>query len=69
MKFIVNFTKHFMKHFTKKIKTYHDPPMLGRWRVKNCDDKMTNINSVYQNRDHCGDNVCKTPVKADKYTN
>ena len=27
----------------------------------------TSINSVYQNRDHCGDTICKTPKKAIEY--
>ena len=35
--------------------------MLGRWKVKTCEDLTTSINSVYQNRDHCGDTICKTP--------
>lgn len=43
--------------------------MLGRWNVKNCNNTMTNINSVYQNRDHSGDIICKTPVKASEYNN
>jgi hypothetical protein len=41
--------------------------MLGRWKVKTCEDLTTSINSVYQNRDHCGDIICKTPKKAVEY--
>jgi hypothetical protein len=41
--------------------------MLGRWNLNNCNNKKTIINSIYQNRDHCGDVICKEPVKADKY--
>jgi hypothetical protein len=41
--------------------------MLGRWKVKTCEDLTTSINSVYQNRDHCGDTICKTPKKAIEY--
>lgn len=29
--------------------------MLGRWNLNNCNNKKTIINSIYQNRDHCGD--------------
>jgi hypothetical protein len=36
-----------------------EKPMLGRWKVKTCED--------YQNRDHCGDVICKTPKKASEY--
>ena len=44
-----------------------EKPMLGRWTVKTCEDLTTSINSVYQNRDHCGDIICKTPKKASEY--
>ena len=44
-----------------------EKPMLGRWKVKTCEDLTTSINSVYQNRDHCGDIICKTPKKAVEY--
>lgn len=54
---------------TFKNLTYDNPPMLGRWNIKNCNNTMTNINSVYQNRYHCGDIICKTPVKASEYKN
>jgi hypothetical protein len=27
-------------------------PVLGRWAVKSCNELLTSINSVYQNRDH-----------------
>jgi len=67
MIFIINIAKKMLINFTRKIRTYNEPQMLGRWRVKSCNNKMTDINSIYQNRDHCGDNVCKTPIKAEKY--
>jgi hypothetical protein len=41
--------------------------MLGRWSLKSCSEVATSINSVYQNRDHCGDVICKTPKKASEY--
>lgn len=44
------------------------PLQLGRWSVKSCDELKTAFNSVYQNRDHCGDTICKTPKKAEEYT-
>lgn len=44
-----------------------DKPILGRWGVKTCNDISANINSIYQNRDHCGDTICKTPKKASEY--
>lgn len=40
---------------------------LGRWNLKTCEELSTSINSIYQNRDHCSDMVCKTPKKADAY--
>ena len=43
------------------------PVPLGRWSVKTCDELKTVFNSIYQNRDHCGDIICKTPKKADEY--
>jgi len=69
MKYIINITKNLFINVTKKIRTYYEPQqqMLGRWSVKGCNNKMTDINSIYQNRDHCGDNICKTPIKAEKY--
>ena len=30
-------------------------PVLGRWKLKSCDDVMNKVNVFYQNRDHCGD--------------
>lgn len=42
-------------------------PMLGRWNLNNCTNKKTVINSIYQNRDHCGDVICKEAIKAEKY--
>lgn len=44
-----------------------DKPKLGRWSLKTCSELATSINSVYQNRDHCGDVICKTPKKASEY--
>jgi hypothetical protein len=36
-------------------------PKLGRWALKSCHEVHSVINSIYQNRDHCGDTICKTP--------
>ena len=44
-----------------------DKPLLGRWSLKSCNETSTSINSVYQNRDHCGDTICKTPKRASEY--
>ncbi len=44
-----------------------DKPLLGRWSLKSCNEISTSINSIYQNRDHCGDTICKTPKKASEY--
>ena len=44
-----------------------EKPMLGRWSLKNCSEMSASITSVYQNRDHCGDTICKTPKKASDY--
>jgi hypothetical protein len=44
-----------------------EKPILGRWSLKNCGEMSASINSVYQNRDHCGDTICKTPKKASEY--
>lgn len=44
-----------------------DKPLLGRWSLKTCNEISTSINSIYQNRDHCGDTICKTPKKASEY--
>ena len=49
------------------ILTKVEKPILGRWNLKSCDEISTSINSVYQNRDHCGDVICKTPKKASDY--
>jgi hypothetical protein len=35
--------------------------------LKSCNEISTSINSIYQNRDHCGDTICKTPKKASEY--
>lgn len=40
---------------------------LGRWNLKSCAEMSTSLNSIYQNRDHCSDTICKTPKKADEY--
>ena len=40
-----------------------EKPTLGRWNLKSCNEISTSINSVYQNRDHCGE----TPKKASEY--
>ncbi len=45
----------------------NEEPLLGRWKLKSCNEMSTSINSVYQNRDHCGDTICKTPKKAADY--
>lgn len=42
-------------------------PMLGRWGLKTCEEMKTKINSIYQNRDHCGDKICKKPERVEKY--
>jgi hypothetical protein len=65
MKKIINI----FKNFVNKIRYNNNPPMLGRWNIKKCNNNMTNINSVYQNRDHCGDIICKNPIKASEYNN
>lgn len=44
-----------------------EKPKLGRWSLKTCTEVAASINSVYQNRDHCGDTICKTPKKASEY--
>ena len=49
------------------ILTKVEKPILGRWNLKSCDEISTSINSVYQNRDHCGDTICKTPKNALEY--
>jgi hypothetical protein len=59
MKKIVKFLKNINLFFTPKV------PELGRWSLKT--HNMTHINSIYQNRDHCGDTICKKPIKANKY--
>ncbi len=55
----------FKKVFELFIKV--DKPLLGRWNLKSCNEISTSINSIYQNRDHCGDTICKTPKKASEY--
>lgn len=44
-----------------------EKPVLGRLSLKNCSEMSASINSVYQNRDHCGDTICKTPKRASEY--
>jgi hypothetical protein len=62
-----------MKNFISKFITFiknkgqKDTVMLGRWNLNNCSNKKTVINSIYQNRDHCGDVICKEAIKAEKY--
>ena len=43
------------------------PTMLGRWSLKSCEDIKSATNSVYKNRDHCGDLICKTPKRVSEY--
>ena len=47
--------------------THPEKIQLGRWNLKTCEELSTSINSIYQNRDHCSDVVCKTPRKAADY--
>tara|TARA_Y100000361_G_C10876734_1_gene197051 strand:+ start:184 stop:372 length:189 start_codon:yes stop_codon:yes gene_type:complete len=61
--------KKIIQYIIKYYAKVTSSPELGRWKLKNCHTKLTNINSVYQNRDHCGDIICKTPIKADVYKN
>ena len=56
-----------MIRYVFDIFTKVDKPVLGRWSLKTCNELSTSINSVYQNRDHCGDTICKTPKKASDY--
>ena len=37
--------------------------------MKSCSELLASINSVYQNRDHCGDVICHEPKKAEEYIN
>ena len=55
----------FKKVFNLFVKV--EKPILGRWSLKSCEEISTCINSVYQNRDHCGDTICKEPKKASEY--
>ena len=41
--------------------TKEDRVMLGRWSLKKCDSSKTV--TFYNNRDHCGDVICKEPTK------
>ena len=44
-----------------------EKPQLGRWNLKTCNEFSTSFKSIYKNRDHCGDTICKTPKKAVEY--
>ena len=44
--------------------TKEDVAMLGRWSLKKCDSSK--LVTFYNNRDHCGDMICK---EASKYCN
>ena len=57
-----------IKMFIKYIFNYNEnTTKLGRWNIKSCSNTKTIINSIYQNRDHCGDILCKEAIKADKF--
>ena len=56
-----------MIRYIVKLFTTVEKPKLGRWNLKTCEDLKTSINSIYQNRDHCGDTICKTPKQASEY--
>jgi hypothetical protein len=57
-----------IKKFLKYIFNYNkNKTKLGRWNLKSCSNTKTIINSIYQNRDHCGDILCKEAIKADKF--
>ena len=56
-----------MIRYIVKLFTTVEKPKLGRWNIKTCEDLKTSINSIYQNRDHCGDTICKTPKQASEY--
>jgi hypothetical protein len=64
---LVFYTKNIINYINNYNK--NNVVMLGRWKIKNCNDVLTNYNAVYQNRDHCGDSICKLPLKADIYKN
>lgn len=53
--------------FFQIFRTVQDKPKLGRWSLKSCEELAASINSIYQNRDHCSDTICKTPKKAEEY--
>ena len=59
-----------MKYLRKLVFLFRSPkdkPILGRWKVKSCNEVTTTINSVFQNRDHCSDKICSMPKKAFDY--
>ena len=57
-----------MFRFINKLFVKESPEVvLGRWRLKSCDDVMNKINVFYQNRDHCGDSICGKPIKQDDF--
>ena len=53
--------------FVTLFKNVPEKVPLGRWNLKSCAEMSTSLNSIYQNRDHCSDTICKTPKKADEY--
>lgn len=58
-----------MKKIINFFNNYFKKPLLGRWNIKNCSHNSTNINAFYQNRDHCGDILCKQPLKPEHFKN
>ena len=62
--FNINMIKKFIKYICNYNKNI---TKLCRWNLKSCSNNKTIINSIYQNRDHCGDILCKEPIKADKF--
>lgn len=52
---------------SKFFSVVQEKPQLGRWSLKSCEELAASINSIYQNRDHCSDIICKTPKKAEEY--
>ena len=57
----------YISKFFEFIIPKNNPKLLGRWGLKTCRDLQSAINSINQNRDHCGDVICKTPKKASEY--
>lgn len=48
-------------HNLVKLKKNNDI-LLGRWN-----NKYSDIKNIYANHDHCGDIICKDPIKVSKY--